>query len=62
MNYSLRGAADNPTVVANPFSALTPGILRGMFGLFDQPPASQQPVTQQRALDPAAAGGNVHLP
>jgi hypothetical protein len=34
MNYSLRGAMANPTVVANPLSALTPGILRGMFGVF----------------------------
>ena len=36
MNYSLRGPMDDPSVVANPLSALTPGILRGMFGLFDQ--------------------------
>jgi hypothetical protein len=37
MNYSLRGPMDNPTVVANPLSALTPGILRGMFGVFGGP-------------------------
>ena len=67
MNYSLRGVADNPSVVVNPLSALTPGILRGMFGLFDQPPATRPPATQQPgtlqpALDPAAAGGNVQRP
>ena len=46
MNYSLHGPADNPSVTANPLSALTPGILRGMFGLFGQaatPTLDQQP-------------------
>ena len=42
MNYSLRGPMDDPSVMANPFSALTPGILRGMFDVFDKtPPAGQ---------------------
>jgi hypothetical protein len=54
MNYSLRGPLDNPTVVANPLSALTPGILRGMFGLFDQGPAARQ-----APLDHAGPGGKV---
>jgi AsmA-like C-terminal region/Protein of unknown function len=53
MNYSLRGPADNPSVVANPFSALTPGILRGMFGIFDQPAPGQAP-----PLDRQSLGGN----
>lgn len=57
VNYSIRGPTDNPAVVANPFSALTPGILRGMFGLFDQAPATAPP-----ALDPAAGGGKVQQP
>ncbi|MSP01813.1 MAG: hypothetical protein EXR07_12305 [Acetobacteraceae bacterium] len=39
MNYSLRGPMDNPSVMANPLSAVTPGFLRGMFGLFDQAPS-----------------------
>jgi hypothetical protein len=51
INYSLRGPTDNPTVVVNPFSALTPGILRGMFGMFDQAPPGR-----------ASAGGNVRKP
>ncbi len=42
MNYSLSGPIDNPTVVANPLSVLTPGILRGMFGLFDRAPSESQ--------------------
>ncbi len=54
MNYSLRGPLDNPTVVANPLSALTPGLLRGMFGLFDQAPAARQ-----APLDHASPGVNV---
>lgn len=37
MNYSLYGSMDNPDVMANPLSAVTPGILRGMFQIFDQP-------------------------
>ncbi len=43
MNYSLRGPTDNPSISANPLSALTPGILRGMFGMFDQEPTAKQP-------------------
>jgi hypothetical protein len=33
-SYSLRGKLDDPDVVVNPLSALTPGFLRGVFGLF----------------------------
>jgi hypothetical protein len=57
MNYSLRGSADNPTVIANPLSVVTPGILRGMFGMFDQSPAESRP-----PLDRETAGGNVTKP
>ncbi len=66
MNYSLSGPIDNPTVVANPLSVLTPGILRGMFGLFDRPtseslvaPDIQTPPIGPTPLDRPAAGGNV---
>jgi hypothetical protein len=68
MNYSLRGPMDNPTVMANPLSALTPGILRGMFGLFDrqasdrpiQPAQTDRPAPpgQPAPLDRPAQGGN----
>jgi hypothetical protein len=54
MNYSLRGSLDNPTVIANPLSALTPGFLRGMFGLFDR----EAPDRQASPLDRASPGGN----
>lgn len=33
-SYSLRGKLDDPDVSVNPLSALTPGFLRGLFGLF----------------------------
>lgn len=65
MNYSLSGPIDNPTVVANPLSALTPGILRGMFGVFDRgtsasqaAPVIQAPPDPPAPLDPQARGGN----
>jgi hypothetical protein len=58
MNYSLRGSTDNPTVVANPLSVVTPGILRGMFGIFDQSPTRPPPPP----LDRETAGGNVQKP
>jgi hypothetical protein len=40
MNYSLHGAIGDPAISVNPLSALTPGILRGMFGLFGQAPST----------------------
>lgn len=43
MTYALHGRAADPDVTANPLSALTPGILRGMFGLFDRSPVDQSP-------------------
>jgi hypothetical protein len=33
-SYSLRGKLDDPDVTVNPLSALTPGFLRGVFGIF----------------------------
>ena len=33
-SYTLRGAMDDPTVTINPLTALTPGFLRGLFGIF----------------------------
>jgi hypothetical protein len=57
ISYSLHGPIDNPTVVANPLSVVTPGILRGMFGMFDQAtPARQLP------LDRDGVGGNAQKP
>ena len=33
--YGVHGALDDPSVGVNPLAALTPGFLRGVFGLFD---------------------------
>ena len=35
MNYSLRGNIDDPSIMVNPLSALTPGVLRRMFNVLD---------------------------
>ena len=34
--YTLRGPLDDPKVAVNPLAALTPGFLRGVFGLLDR--------------------------
>jgi hypothetical protein len=36
--YSMRGPLDDPQVRVNPLAALTPGFLRGVFGIFDTTP------------------------
>ncbi len=41
--YSVRGPLANPKLGVNPLSALTPGFLRGVFGLFDRRPAADAP-------------------
>ena len=33
-NYTLHGPLTDPSVFVNPLSALTPGFLRGLFGIF----------------------------
>jgi hypothetical protein len=45
--YSATGKLSEPTISVNPLSALTPGFLRGVFGLF---PSGDQ--TQPSALPP----------
>jgi hypothetical protein len=35
MNYSMNGPSKDPSVVVNPLSALTPGMLRKLFNIFD---------------------------
>jgi uncharacterized protein YhdP len=38
-NYSVKGTYREPDVGVNPLSGLTPGFLRGIFGIFDQSPS-----------------------
>ena len=40
-NYSVKGTYDKPDVGVNPLSGLTPGFLRGIFGIFDDKTPSQ---------------------
>jgi hypothetical protein len=42
--YGVKGSLDDPTISVNPLAALTPGFLRGLFGVFDaSPPRSGAP-------------------
>ena len=34
--YSVNGPMNDPRIAINPLAALTPGFLRGLFGLFDR--------------------------
>jgi hypothetical protein len=36
--FGLDGAIDDPAISINPISALTPGFLRDIFGIFDKRP------------------------
>ncbi|MCF8481412.1 MAG: DUF3971 domain-containing protein [Rhodospirillum sp.] len=49
VNYSVRGDIDDPRILVNPLSALTPGFLRGIFGIFDRP--------EQTATEKVRPGG-----
>jgi hypothetical protein len=42
-SYGLSGDLDDPSVTVNPLAALTPGFLRGIFGVFDNGGGSAAP-------------------
>ncbi len=50
--YSVRGACSDPGVRVNPLAAVTPGFLRGLFGVFDNAGAGQ------RAPQPSSPGND----
>ncbi len=60
INYHLTGSLADPQVSVNPISALTPGFLRGIFGIFKQdkgsdepsPPTEQAPAQENQATEP----------
>lgn len=57
-SYALRGPLDDPQVTVNPLSVLTPGFLRGIFGIFDTLPAPETaPAPAEGAGAPAEGGG-----
>ena len=41
--FGLEGPIDDPSLSINPISALTPGFLRDIFGIFDKPAAVPRP-------------------
>ena len=47
--YRVRGPLDDPEVSVNPLAALTPGFLRGVFGIFDGEAASTPPPEADRS-------------
>ena len=65
ITYSVRGKADDPTVVVNPLSAIAPGFLRRIFEFGntlppeakETAPAAENPVTPQTPEEKPAAQG-----
>ncbi len=41
-NYSMEGSGDDPDVMVNPLSLLTPGFLRNLFDVFDAPESHEE--------------------
>lgn len=51
--YAVRGPLADPQVTTNPLAALTPGFLRGLFGIFDgAPPGGGPPSPPAEAASP----------
>jgi len=61
MNYSMKGPAQDPSVMVNPLSALTPGFLRKLFNIFDDGsgtevrPGTEKPAASSEPAPPAPA-------
>ncbi|MBE9606728.1 DUF3971 domain-containing protein [Acetobacteraceae bacterium H6797] len=55
VNWGMHGSADDPSVTVNPLSVLTPGFLRGLFGIFDNASPGNSSVTPpgQAGQEPA---------
>ena len=58
-NYSVGGTYLEPDVGVNPLSGLTPGFLRGIFGVFDQPASTDEKKTP---AEPKSTPTNFNLP
>ena len=46
ITFKISGSASSPTLSINPLSAITPGFLRNIFGVLDQPGAAPAPVSR----------------
>lgn len=67
VTYRLTGPIGDPNVDLNPLSALTPGVLRNIFGIFDSGASngvngSKKPDGTQTPLSPANSGNNGKAP
>jgi hypothetical protein len=59
--FSARGPMADPQVTVNPLAALTPGFLRGLFGIFDGPSTPTAPGSPGSGPAPPAAAGTPPL-
>ena len=62
IGFSVRGPFDDPSVLVNPLTAVTPGFLRNLFGIFDGTPtvpAPGAPVPPPAAVRPARPPADV---
>ncbi len=57
-NYSVRGTYAQPDVGVNPLSGLTPGFLRGIFGVFDSPDPNLKDAKPKTGKQPAEGAAN----
>lgn len=54
-SYRVRGPLDDPEATVNPLAALTPGFLRGLFGIFEG--GQQGPRSHPGTNDSRQGGG-----
>jgi hypothetical protein len=53
MNYSIKGPMNDPDVMVNPLSVLTPGFLRNVFNIFDKPaPKNIEALAESKKSEP----------
>ncbi len=53
IGFSVRGPFADPSVLVNPLTAVTPGFLRNLFGIFDSTPTVPIPDAAPQAASPA---------
>lgn len=53
MNYAVKGKMSDPSIRVNPLSVLTPGFLRGIFDVFDEPPPDIDKIMSERRAEDA---------
>ncbi len=51
-NYSMTGSLEEPKISVNPLSALTPGFLRNLFGIFDEKQPDPRIISEPKPTTP----------